>query len=62
MLAACATYLGVALHHDVVNVRLQSHADILALLGVKLENVQNPSDTHLEEDSLTAAAKLHDIS
>ena len=53
--------LGVALHHDVVDVRLQRHADVLALLGVKLEDVQHASHAHLEEHSLAAAAKLHDI-
>ena len=54
-------YLGVALHHDVIDVRLQSHADVLALLGVKLEDMQNASNPHLEEHSLTTAAKLHDV-
>lgn len=53
--------LGVALHHDVIDVGLQGHADVLALLGVKLEDVQHPSHTHLEEDCLAAAAKLHDV-
>ena len=36
--AAC---LAVALHHDVIDVRLQGHADVLALPGVKLEDVQH---------------------
>lgn len=54
-------YLRVALHHDVIDVCLQSHADVLSLLGVKLKDVQHSSNTHLEEDSLTAAAELHDI-
>lgn len=40
---------------------LQSHADVLSLLGVKLEDVQHSSYAHLEEDSLAAAAKLHDV-
>ena len=40
---------------------LQRHADVLALLGVKLEDVQHASHTHLEEDCLAAAAKLHDV-
>ena len=55
------SYLGVAFHHDVIDVCLQSHADVLSLLGVELEDVQHSSNTHLEEDSLTAAAELHDI-
>ena len=54
-------YLGIALHHDVIDVCLQGHADVLSLLGVELEDVQNTSNPHLEEDSLTAAAKLHDV-
>lgn len=53
--------LGVALHHDIVDVGLQRHADVLPLLGVKLEDVQHTSHTHLEEDCLAAAAKLHDV-
>lgn len=53
--------LGVALHHDIVDVGLQRHADVLALLGVKLEDVQHASHTHLEEDCLAAAAELHDV-
>ena len=36
--AAC---LAVALHHDVVDVRLQGHADVLPLPGVELEDVQH---------------------
>lgn len=53
--------LGVALHHDIIDVGLQRHADVLALLGVKLEDVQHASHTHLEEDCLAAAAELHDV-
>ena len=53
--------LGVALHHDVIDVGLQRHADVLALLGIELEDVQHASHTHLEEDCLAAAAKLHDV-
>ncbi len=41
--------------------RLQRHADILPLFGVKLEDVQHTSHTHLEEHGLTAAAELHDV-
>ena len=55
------TYLGVAFGHDVIDVGLQGHADVLSLSGVKLEDVQHPSDAHLEEHSLAAAAKLHDV-
>lgn len=40
---------------------LQRHADVLSLLGVKLEDVQHASHTHLEEHRLAAAAKLHDV-
>lgn len=54
-------HLGIAFHHDVVDVRLQGHADVLSLLGVKLKDVQHTSHTHLKEDSLAAAAKLHDV-
>ena len=54
-------YLGVALHHDVIDVRLQSHADVFALLSVELEDVQNTSNPHLEEHSLTATAELHNV-
>ena len=54
-------YLGVALSHDVVNVSLQSHADVFSLCGVELEDMQNSCHSHLEEDSLAAAPKLHDV-
>ena len=54
--------LGIALHHNVVDVSLQRHADVLPLLGVKLEDVQHPSHSHLEEHRLAAAAELHDVS
>lgn len=53
--------LGVALHHDVVDVGLQGHADVLPLLGVELEDVQHTGHPHLEEHGLAAAAKLHDV-
>lgn len=53
--------LGVAFHHDIIDVGLQRHADVLALLGVKLEDVQHASHAHLEEDCLAAAAELHDV-
>ena len=54
-------HLGVALHHDVVDVGLQGHADVLPLPSVKLEDVQHSRHPHLEEHSLAAAAKLHDV-
>jgi len=54
-----SAHLGVALHHDVVDVGLQGHADILPLPSVKLENVEHPRHPHLEENGLAAAAKLH---
>ncbi len=41
--------------------RLQRHADVLPLFGVKLEDVQHTGHTHLEEHGLTAAAELHDV-
>ncbi len=41
--------------------RLQCHADVLSLFGVKLEYVQHTGHAHLEEHSLTAAAELHDV-
>lgn len=41
--------------------RLQRHADVLPLFGVKLEDVQHAGHTHLEEHGLTAAAELHDV-
>ena len=41
---------------------LQSHTDVFPLLGIKLEDVQHTSHTHLEEHCLAAAAKLHDVS
>ena len=37
--------LAVALHHDVVDVRLQGHADVLPLPSVKLEDVQHACST-----------------
>ena len=37
--------LAVALHHDVVDVRLQGHADVLPLPCVKLEDVQHACST-----------------
>ena len=54
-------YLGVPLHHDVIDVGLQGHADVFSLFGIKLEDVQDSGDAHLEEHSLAAAAKLHDV-
>jgi len=42
-------------------VRLQRHADVLPLFGVKLEDVQHTGHAHLEEHGLTAAAELHDV-
>lgn len=53
--------LGIALHHNVIDVSLQRHADVLPLLGVKLEDVQHAGHAHLEEDCLAAAAELHDV-
>lgn len=53
--------LGVALHHDVVDVRLQRHADVLALTRLKLEDVQHARDAHLEEHGGGGGAKLHDV-
>jgi hypothetical protein len=53
-----SAYLAVALHHDVVDVCLQRHADVLALARLKLEDVQHACHAHLEEHSLAAAAKL----
>jgi hypothetical protein len=47
--------------HDVIDVRLQRHADVLPLLRLKLEDVQNARDSHLEENRRAAAAKLHDV-
>ena len=41
--------------------RLESHADVLALLGLKLEDVQHSRDSHLEEHGRAAAPELHDI-
>ncbi len=55
------TYLGVALHHDVIDVGLEGHADVLPLPRVKLEDVQHARHAHLEEDGLAAAAELHDV-
>lgn len=55
-------YLGVALSHDVIDVSLQCHAYVLSLCCVELEDVQNSCNPHLEENRLTAAAKLHDVS
>lgn len=49
------------LHHDVIDVRLQRHTDIFPLPRLKLEDVQNPCHTHLEEHGGAAAAKLHDV-
>ena len=60
-LASTVTHLGVPLHHNVIDVRLQCHADVLALPRLKLEDVQHPRDAHLEEDGSAAAAKLHDV-
>ena len=54
-------YLGIPLHHNVIDVGLQGHADVLSLFGVKLKDVQDSSNPHLEEYSLAAAAKLHDV-
>lgn len=56
-----AADLGVAFGHDVIDVGLESHANVLPLSGVELEDVQHTSNPHLEEDSLAAAPKLHDV-
>lgn len=56
-----AAHLRVALDHDVVDVRLECHADVLALPSIKLENVQHACNAHFEEHSSGAAAKLHDV-
>jgi hypothetical protein len=50
--ASCSANLAVSLHHDVVDVCLQRHADVLPLLRVKLEDMQDTRHTHLEEDCL----------
>ena len=55
-------HLGVPLSHDVIDVGLQGHADVLSLCGVELEDVQDSSHPHFEKDSLAAAAELHDVS
>jgi hypothetical protein len=47
--------------HDVIDVRLQRHADVLPLLRLKLEDVQNARYPHLEKDRRAAAAELHDV-
>jgi hypothetical protein len=52
-------HLAIALHHDVIDVRLQRHADVLSLARLKLEDVQHACHAHLKEHSLAAAAKLH---
>lgn len=49
------------LHHDVIDVRLKRHADVLPLPRLKLEDVKNPCHTHLEEHGGAAAAELHDV-
>ena len=46
---------------DVVDVRLQRNADVLALFGVELEDVQHPRDAHLEEYRGRGRPELHDI-
>ena len=51
----------VPLRHDVVDVRLQRNADVLALFGVELEDVQHPRDAHLEEYRGRGRPELHDI-
>jgi hypothetical protein len=64
VLAALLRRLGlaVALHHDVVDVRLQRHADVLALLGLKLEDVQHARHAHLEEHGLQGQTRASGMS
>mmetsp|Transcript_42095 Transcript_42095/g.51066 ORF Transcript_42095/g.51066 Transcript_42095/m.51066 type:complete len:210 (+) Transcript_42095:2368-2997(+) len=52
---------GVAAHHDVIDVGLQCHTDVLALLRLKLKDVQNARHTHLEEHCTVAGPKLHNV-
>jgi len=60
--SAFITHLAVAFHHDVIDVGLQGHADVLTLTGFKLEDVQHSSNAHFEKHRLAAAPKLHTIS